>query len=276
MIGYMKLPSAVRRFLSVFLLASLCAFFSYVAYYKRFEAHRVTLAHIELLERALSGYSQTDLLTMRRCGLEAKAWLKSCDLTGRSIIAELAEHSKSFKRFAHSPKDDVFDEETQSQYYFHAHRDAEHGHFHLFMWTDEMEGLGNPLFTSDQGGFVHLIAISTDAKGYPERLFTTNQWVTHEDWRCASEVQRLVKNFEIRHGKPSWPANRSLSAFVKLFIPQITQLLEERDERIKKESETRPLKEVLADRSLEVLSEIPVNIDAQLHAIEDRLDKSLL
>lgn len=266
------LPPSVRRFLSVFLIASFCAFFSYIAYMTPYQKPGMTLSDIEHLENMLRNTPREHLIQMRRAGLEAKSWLKSCDLRGKSIVSELARHSSSSKRSVHAPKDDVFDTKTNSQYYFHAHRSSEPGHFHLFLWTDHVSGLSKPAYTGDKGGFVHLIAISTDMRGYPTRLFTTNQWVTGEDWRASHEVNRLVKNFEISHGEPSWPANRTLSAFVHLFAPQIQQLLELRDLRIAEELEKRPLEAILKDRSIDILSEVAVDIDAQLITIESALE----
>jgi len=276
MIALPQLPKSVRRFLTVFFLASLCAYFSYIAYVTPYATRGLTLAEIESLEESMRRLPREKLTEMRRAGLEAKSWLSSCELSGRTILSELTKTTEPIPRRIHAPKEDVFDEKTSSQYYFHKHRGSEIGHFHLFLWTDHIPGLEKPLQVSPSGGFVHLIAITTDERGYPIRLFTTNQWVTGEDWRPAGEVGRLVQNFEISHGDPSWPANRSLTAFVRLFAPQIRQLIELRDERIAKECESRSLKEVLNDRSINVLSEMPVDIDAQLLSIEAALARQSL
>lgn len=265
------LPKSVRRFLTVFLLASLCAYFSYIAYVTPYISRGLTLAEIETLEETMRSLPRDTLTEMRRSGLEAKSWLSSCELNGRTILNEIMQTKEPLLRRVHAPKEDVFDEKTGGQYYFHKHRGGEEGHFHLFLWTDHIPGLKRPVHMSSSGGFVHLIALSTDARGYPVRLFTTNQWVTGEDWRPASEVSRLIPNFEISHGEPSWSVNRSLTAFVRLFTPQIRQLIDLRDEKIKQECARRPLSEVLSDRSLEVLSEMPIDIDAQLLSIESVL-----
>lgn len=270
------LPKSVRRFLTVFLLASLCAYFSYIAYLTPFHTRGLTLSQIERLEESLRTLPKEQLTQMRRAGLEAKSWLSSCELSGRSMLTEITPGTDPMQRSIHAPKEDVFDEKTGSQYYFHRHRTEETGHFHLFLWTDHIPGLTQPVQASPSGGFVHLIAISTDARGYPIRLFTTNQWVTGEDWRPAHEVNCLVKNFEISHGEPSWPVNRSLSAFVRLFAPQIRELIDLRDDKISEECRHRPLSEVLKDRSINVLSEMPVDIDAQMLSIEAALAEQSL
>ena len=54
---------------------------------------------------------------------------------GLNTVGEVLRGQGTFYEFEHYPRDDVFDEETHSQYYYHAHRSdaGEHGHFHLFI-----------------------------------------------------------------------------------------------------------------------------------------------
>lgn len=160
-----------------------------------------------------------------------------------------------FYEFEHCPKGDVIDSETRSQYYFHSHRGGEHGHFHLFLRQKD----GKP---------VHLIAISMDKKGRPVGLFTTNRWVTGEAWHPAEEVREMLPRFQIELVHPSWPTNRWVSSMVRLFYPQILELIELRDKKIEEWQKQYPDRDVFEDRSLEVLSEMPISVDSQVEFIQ--------
>lgn len=165
-----------------------------------------------------------------------------------------------FYEYEHCPKGDVIDFATRSQYYFHSHRGGEHGHFHLFLRQED----GKP---------VHLIAISMDKKGRPIGLFTTNRWVTGESWHSANEVREMLPRFQIELAHPSWPANRWISSMVRLFYPQILELIELRDKKIEEWRQQHPDRDVLEDRDLEVLSEMPISIEAQITSIQKVLEK---
>lgn len=75
----------------------------------------------------------------------------------------------------------------------------------------------------------HLIAVSMYPSGLPFRLFSTNRWVTGETWYRADDVCKLINLFDIDHAQPSWPVNRWITAMLKLFHPQIVELIRARD-----------------------------------------------
>ena len=53
--------------------------------------------------------------------------------TGDNVVAEALRDQGVFYEFNHYPVDDVYDTESHSQYYYHAHREGEHGHFHTYL-----------------------------------------------------------------------------------------------------------------------------------------------
>lgn len=173
---------------------------------------------------------------------------------GLNIVGEILKGQGTFFEMEHYPKGDVFDRDTRSQYYYHAHRpdSSEHGHFHTFLRI--------PGGDKGQERTMHLIAISMDAWGYPIGLFTTNRWVTDEKWHSAEQVIPRLNEFEIDHAAPSWPVNLWLTHFVRLYRLQISDLIAERDQVIR--SSGLPLEEVLEDRTFEVLSSCRVDVDA--------------
>lgn len=173
---------------------------------------------------------------------------------GLNIVGEVLKGQGTFYEMEHYPKGDVFDRETRSQYYYHAHRpdSDEHGHFHTFL----------RVLDEDHGGdrTMHFVAISMDAWGYPVGLFTTNRWVTDEQWHSAEQVISHLGEFEIDHASPSWPVNIWITHFVRLYRYHVAGLLEARDQAIMNSG--LPLGEILENRDFEVLSHCPVDLNA--------------
>ena len=117
----------------------------------------------------------------------------------------------------------------------------------------------------------HLIAVSMDKAGWPIGLFTTNRWVTGETWYAAHDVCSMLEGFDMRMAKPTWPVNRWLSAMLRLFQPQIVDLVIERDERILAWKMQHPDVNVYEDRRLEVTSQLTIDVEDQVRQLEERL-----
>ncbi|MCL7750855.1 hypothetical protein LV475_04520 [Guyparkeria hydrothermalis] len=187
----------------------------------------------------------------------------------QTVLTELfRDHpDDGFDYWAHFPDDDARDPVSGARFYYHAHDPAEwaaneHGHFHLFMAVD-----GEP-------DFAHVVAVSMDRQGRPQRLFTTNGWVTGEAVQPAeSLLDRLPTEFEINRARPSWLVGRWLSALVALVMPQIQDLLAARDRALTDESGRWPDPEVLDDRDRHVLSECPLDMEAVLVDWSRRADR---
>jgi len=184
-----------------------------------------------------------------------------------NIVWEILRQSEAFLQWNHYPKGDVYDFETASQYFYHAHaetsvRQPEHGHFHLFLRQNGIPKICKPLKLdtsnrpkdSVQDELCHLIAIAMDKQGYPIALFTTNRWVTGETWYKASDVIKMLDYFAMDHAYPSWPLNLWLTAMVKLYKPQIIELIKQRDKTIKAWQKKHPERDVFEDRELEITS----------------------
>ncbi|MDD7969641.1 DUF6969 family protein [Roseinatronobacter alkalisoli] len=119
----------------------------------------------------------------------------------------------------------------------------------------------------------HLVALSMDRFGTPTGLFTTNRWVTAETWYPGADVIRMLPHFAIDHAYPSWPTNRWLTAMVRLFHPQIAQLIHARDAALAARRKAHPDRDVFEDREFEVLSETTMDVAAQMKAIAQALDQ---
>lgn len=196
------------------------------------------------------------------------------------------------KQWAHYPEDDVIDHSSGYQYFYHSHSpedrldSAEHGHFHLFARMDsgkhdvdantearfldslKAASVGQSTTTAS------LLCISLDAKGVPMSIFTVNRWVTGDHLLSASTTLTLLKGF--RMATPGFEtANKWLEAMLGLFWPQIVELLVQRDLRLAAlASERRSPSSLLEDPTIELLSDITVDIDHQIEGLLDNGQKT--
>jgi len=223
------------------------------------------------------------LRLMLKAGEEIKYIWAALERTQDNVVGELLRHQGTFYEWDHYPKGDVYDRETHSQYFYHAHpspmRDAEHGHFHTFIRRKGMPKSMRPAKHPDRSqwptgddSLAHLVGISMDQKGYPLRLFTTNRWVTGETWYKSSDIIKLIGKYDVTHTQPSWPTNRWVSTMIRLFWPQVALLLKARDQAIDAWTQKHPDQDPLEDRRLEVAAQADISVDAQMAAIRAALE----
>lgn len=227
---------------------------------------------------ALEDLPRARLERMRAAGEEARECERALRKGGLNLVGEVLRGQGKFIKLNHYPKGDIYDRETHSQYYYHAHRPDEHGHFHTFLRAKGMPPAARPApeaesrdWPSGDKALAHIIAISMDKKGQPLGLFTTNRWVTGETWYPAEHVATMIDHFSVDHAYPSWPTNRWVTAILRLFKPQIVQLLHERDAALEARRAAYPDRDVFEDKDFEVLSETSIDIEAQIA----RLDAAL-
>lgn len=211
---------------------------------------------------------------------EVKTCQKVLAKTGDTVLTELMRGQGSVQEWRHYPQGDVYDAEFHAQYYYHCHpsderRPGEHGHFHTFLRPFGMPpGMrpaavaGGRVPLGDNDALSHLVGISVSATGEVTRLFTTNRWVTGETWYRADDVITMLDCFTVDHARPSWPLNRWITGILRLFKPRIADLLRERDAVVERWRAENPGRDVFEDRALEVPSEIPVDADAMIAAVE--------
>ncbi|QWD64695.1 hypothetical protein [Polynucleobacter sp. MWH-UH2A] len=143
--------------------------------------------------------------------------------SGRTISEAALCGAKEFVEWQHYPSDDLVDEVSGYEFYYHAHSSdempsGEHGHFHVIK--------------RDKDSFYHLIGIALNQQGIPVRLFTTNQWVTGEDMVDAMRVIQSLSSFEMAVKGRMAPVCRWISALIRLFFVEIEVLILERDQKI--------------------------------------------
>ena len=226
----------------------------------------------------LSGLPRDVLERMAEAGAEVLECYRVLAKTGDNIVGEVLKGGGPFVQYSHYPDSDAYDPETASQYYYHAHRDGEHGHFHTFLREKGMPAGIQPApqspaeYRSQAGdSLCHLIAISMDSWGFPIGLFTTNRWVVADTWYAAADVIRMLDAFEMDTARPSWATNRWITAMLRLFRPQIVTLVQQRDSRILGLAAQNPTVDVHEDRSIETVTEIRIDVAKQIQAINRAL-----
>lgn len=234
-----------------------------------------------LNQKIFEKFNEYQLMAMHEAAAEALECYRVLAKAKSNTVAEVLKNQGEFLEWDHFPKGDVVDWETHSQFYYHAHpkkqRPGEHGHFHTFM---RYKGMAKNLKAlelqfpqeenKDRIG-THLIGISMDNKGFPTKLFSTNRWVTDETWYTGEDVISMLDDFEIDHTYPSWATNRWLTSMVRLFRPQIEELILKRDKKIKMWQKKHPKEDVFEDRDLEVTSEIKISVEEQIKGLEKAL-----
>jgi len=219
---------------------------------------------------------------MAAAGAEALEVYRLLRKSGDNVVGEVLRGQGEFYEWDHFPKGDVYDPETHSQYYYHAHpaelRGGEHGHFHTFLRPKGMPSTIAPApladYTRPEGdndALSHLIGISMDQYGYPIRLFSTNRWVTGEVWYAAADVIAMLDLFNMDLAYPSLPANLWITAMLRLFRPDIEELVRARDQKVAARQKRSPDTNVYEDRDLEITSFLDISVEGQIGRINEAL-----
>lgn len=201
----------------------------------------------------LERYSVERLSSMLAAADEALECQRALKCDGLNPVGEILKGEESFEASRHYPEEDVYDRESGSQYYYHAHRSEEHGHFHLFLRPARDNRPGRVRTPS------HLMAISMDREGVPAELFTTNRWVTRERWRSARQILELARHFRLDNAEPCMVTNRWITAMAVCCRPQMETLLLHRDRTIRRLGGWRR-KAILENRDIEVIGRLPLDL----------------
>ncbi len=229
---------------------------------------------------ALDGLTPAEVRGMREAAIEVAEGQRVLAKAGLNVVGELLRGHDTFYEDDHYPTGDVFDGETGSQYYYHAHRgiELEHGHFHTFLRGPGLLGAGADVTAAQADSvpghddLVHLVGVSMDPWGFPMALFATNQWVTGESWLPAVELDPLLPNFAIDHAWPSWPVNRWITGLLALFRPQLRALLAQRDAVVAQWQQKRPQSNALQDTGLELTGWLAIDPRRQAEELDALYD----
>jgi len=217
---------------------------------------------------------------MLEAGAQVQSAVRSLDKAGLNLVGECLKGQGEFYEYDHYPNNDVYDNDSHSQYYFHTHRgiNGEYGHFHTFLRFDGMpDGIkpvpneGEEAWPDGEDAVSNLICISMNRAGFPIGFFTVNRWVCGDTWYTAEDVTRMLDHFSIDHAMPNLAVNQWITAMFKLFKPDIATLIQQRDEKIAAWQRKHPGQDVFEDRNLEITSSKTLNVEKQIKAIERAL-----
>lgn len=178
------------------------------------------------------------------------------------------------RQWRHYPRDDAIDPANGFQWFYHSHSPQdrpgarEHGHIHLFarrkLWARRLGSARELAFAAltdapvERVNTRHLLGIGFDAKGVATSLFTVNSWVTGDLMLSAPGTLALLERLCLDTGHKEVDA--VIECVVQLCQAEIRALLEARDALLL--SQRRP--GLLRDESLEVLSEVMIDLDRKL------------
>lgn len=227
----------------------------------------------------LNDLSKQTLESMATAGERILECYRVLRKTEDNVVGEVLRGQGEFFEMDHYPKGDVYDPETHSQYYYHSHRSDEHGHFHTFLREKGMpdgvapiEQTEAPFMAERDDTLSHLIGISMNRAGYPISLFTTNRWVAADHWYGAGDVIAFLDFFMMDMAQPSWPVNIWITNMVRLFRPEIEELVRKRDITIADWQKRYQDVDVFEDRELEITSARDISVEKQI----TRVNKALM
>ena len=187
------------------------------------------------------------------------------------MLADVLGKHAQFEEWIHYPSGDAVDRSSGYSFYYHAHAArqrmrGEHGHFHVFGPAPATGRQRSPA-EGARSRYLHIVGISVDDRGFPLRLFTTNQWVTDERWLPAPAVIAALHRLDLRHARPARLA-RWVEATTRLFSVQIAALLHRRDARMEDKTRRIARERLLADRRTHILSQCRVDLASQFQFLE--------
>ncbi|QWE15375.1 hypothetical protein [Polynucleobacter sp. AP-Sving-400A-A2] len=201
--------------------------------------------------------------------IQSNLWLAAQELasiqmkyaeSGRTLSEAALCGAKEFVEWQHYPANDLVDEVSGYEFYYHAHSadempNGEHGHFHVIKRNAK--------------GFHHLIGIALNQKGLPTRLFTTNQWVTGEVIADSTIAMRSIQGFEMVTKGRMALVTKWIGALIQLFAKEIEGLILERDQKIARLLAQQGNRElVLNSKEHHVLTECKIDL---MERISDHL-----
>lgn len=219
----------------------------------------------------LTPLTTKQLLGMHKAGLEVLKWQKLLNKVDLTVMGDIIKDHEFYvgKRY---PEQSIVDYDSKCSYFYHSHRPKEHGHFHIYFSNDEIISTLQPYAKwNKKTNHTHIVALSMHPDGEPIGLFIPNQWVTKDNWYYLKDMIAMLDHYEIGHPYPSWPSNQWLNNMLKLFRPQIEELITSRDQFFLESGNLS--RRALKNRKNEIIVTENISIDGQMDMIEKILDE---
>jgi hypothetical protein len=139
-------------------------------------------------------------------------------------VLEVIEHRNKIQQEVKYPQQHLHFNGAGWRAYYHTHANkadinhlfaAEHGHFHIFVRTE------------NEDSWSHLVALSMDEFGQPLRWFMVNHWVTAEVWCDAATLSSFLR--DIPYQEQTSLLEQWLLAMLSIYPSEINDLLLKRD-----------------------------------------------
>jgi len=146
----------------------------------------------------------------------------------------------------------IFDRRQRSQFYYHAHEGATHeaGHFHTVR-----------LFRDHT---VHLVAISMADTGWPRALFTLNLWSIGDVYASPEDLVSYARQYRIESRTGDARLVRFINLMFRACRPEIAALQDAKEQAILGYRAAHGGADPFEDRSVEILSQVEIDIPAYL------------
>jgi hypothetical protein len=193
----------------------------------------------------------------RRAALELVRLIERVAREGSTLMA-LATGGRRARRFIPHPEPPVYDPRTRSLLVYHHHGGEpawprEAGHFHAV----------HVLRVRPRTERASLVAISMSRSGWPQALFTVNLWSWEDRPQRAHQLRRHVRRFQIRPAGRHARLARFANLVLRAWAPEIERLQTDKLRRLARLSRARPAADVPNDRSVDVLSALPIDARAR-------------
>ena len=208
--------------------------------------------------------------------LQSQQQIQSLD--GKTILHYTLNGEPIHEQMSHYPPGDRIDHTTGAQYFYHCDREnqeeEEHGHFHCFLRHKQIPKRIKPTPLPDWDKYIdnpmtHVVAIAMNRFGQPMRLFSVNRWVTSEIWYDAHHTSNFIKRYKMtKDDSAYWQIlDQWIENMLRLFSPQIEWLNHQRDNVIKSHITKNPETNPFNDPSIEVLTDIKIDLTQQIQWI---------
>jgi hypothetical protein len=176
---------------------------------------------------------------------------------GTTLMA-LATGGGRTPAFRPYPRPPIYDARTRSLLAYHRHVDdepwlREAGHFHAV----------RILRLRPREERASLVAISMSRGGWPRALFTVNLWSWRDRSQRAAQLRAHVRHFRLRVGGRCRRLARFANLVLQAYGPEIERLQEEKLQELARLRRRRPGAKVTADRSIDLLSSLAIDVRAR-------------
>lgn len=176
------------------------------------------------------------------------------DLKTNPVLLSL-ENKGAFENKKKYHLQPIVGQKLQLRFFYHQHeypdRPAEeHGHFHIFVQTDNNKQ------------WQHWLLIVIDSQGQPTHLSTVNQWVTDSPWVHSNTLDTVYRALNSIDPEPL--LNNWFIAILFLFRTEIYTLIALRDQHLSKIKEKLSSGDILNNRDIYSLSSRPIDLQQSI------------